>query len=64
LLEKISLPTPEAVSIGDLEFIIYHASGKQLTQQQIDEAQYYAKDLKYPQGSLVYGGDEENDFLY
>ena len=52
------------MSIGDLEFIIYHASGKQLTQQQIDEAQYYAKDLKYPQGSLVYGGDEENDFLY
>ena len=24
----------------------------------------YAKDLKYPQGSLVYGGDDEDDFLY
>jgi hypothetical protein len=26
--------------------------------------QYYAKDLKYPQGSLVYGGSDEDDFLY
>jgi hypothetical protein len=26
--------------------------------------QHYARDLKYPQGSLVYGGDEEDDFLY
>jgi hypothetical protein len=31
---------------------------------QIAEAQHYAKDLKYPRGSLVYGGDEEDDFLY
>ncbi|KAL5661474.1 hypothetical protein ACJX0J_028599, partial [Zea mays] len=27
-------------------------------------AQHYAKELKYPQGSLVYEGDKENDFLY
>jgi hypothetical protein len=26
--------------------------------------QHYAKELKYPQGSLVYGGDNEDDFLY
>jgi hypothetical protein len=26
--------------------------------------QYYAKDLKYPRGSLVYGGNDEDDFLY
>jgi hypothetical protein len=26
--------------------------------------QHYAKDLKYPQGSLVYGGDYEDDFIY
>jgi hypothetical protein len=64
LLEKISLSRPKAVSTGDLEFIISHASGKQLTQKQIAEAQHYAKDLKYPRGSLVYEGDEENDFLY
>jgi hypothetical protein len=47
-----------------LEFIIRHASGKQLTEEQIAEVQHYAKDLKYPRGSLVYGGDDEEDFLY
>jgi hypothetical protein len=26
--------------------------------------QHYAKDLKYPQGSLVYRGSDEDDFLY
>ena len=26
--------------------------------------QHYARDLKYPQGSLVYGGSDEDDFLY
>jgi hypothetical protein len=61
LLEKISSPIPEAISPGDLEFIIRHASGKQLTKKQI--APDYAKDLKYPRGSLVYEGDEEDDFL-
>ena len=60
LPEKISLLIPKAVSTGDLEFIICHASGKQLTQQQIAEAQHYAKDLKYHRGPLMYGGDEEN----
>jgi hypothetical protein len=56
LSEKISLPIPEAVSAVDLEFIIRHASGKQLTQKQIVEAQHYVKDVKYPRGSLVYEG--------
>jgi hypothetical protein len=26
--------------------------------------QHYAKDLKYPRGSLVYGENDEDDFLY
>jgi acetoacetate decarboxylase len=52
------------VSPIDLEFIICHASEKQLTQKQIVEAQHYAKDLKYPRGFLVYEGDEEYDLLY
>jgi hypothetical protein len=63
LSEKVSSPIPEAVPLGDLEFIICHASGKQLTKKQIAEAQHYAKDLKYPRGSLVHEGDEEDDFL-
>jgi hypothetical protein len=37
---------------------------KQLSLEQIAEVQHYAKDLKYPQGSLVYGGNDEDDFLY
>jgi hypothetical protein len=64
LPEKLSPPTPKAASTEDLEFIIPHALRKQLTQRQIAEAQHYARDLNYPQGSLVYDGDEENDFLY
>jgi hypothetical protein len=32
--------------------------------EQIAEVEHYAKDLKYPRGSLVYGGDDEDDFLY
>jgi hypothetical protein len=64
LPEKLTLPIPEAASFEDLDFIIHHASGKQLTQRQVAEAQHYAKELKYPRGSLVYEGGEENDFLY
>jgi hypothetical protein len=36
---------------------------KQLTKKQIAEAHPYAKDMKYPRGYLVYGGDKEDDFL-
>jgi hypothetical protein len=48
LQEKLSLLIPEAASTEELDFIIHHASGKQLTQMQIVEAQHYAKELKYP----------------
>jgi hypothetical protein len=48
----------------DLEFIIRHALGKQLSSEQIAEVEHYARDLKYPRGSLVYGGDDKEDFLY
>jgi hypothetical protein len=64
LPEEPSAPAPEAPSQGDLDYIIRHASGKQLTEEQIVEVQHYAKDLKYPRGSLVYGGSDEDDFLY
>jgi hypothetical protein len=62
--EKSTLPTPEAPSQADLEYIVRHASGKQLSEEQIADVQHYAKDLKYPRGSLVYGGNDEDDFLY
>jgi hypothetical protein len=64
LVEKPSTPAPEASSQGDLDYIVRHASGKQLSEEQIAEVQHYAKDLKYPRGSLVYGGNDEDDFLY
>jgi hypothetical protein len=47
-----------------LDYIVRHASGKQLTEEQIVEVQHYAKDLKYPRESLVYRGNDEDDFLY
>jgi hypothetical protein len=52
------------VSLDNLGYIVHHASGKQLTEEQIAEVQIYAKDLKYPQGSLVYRGNDEDDYLY
>jgi hypothetical protein len=64
LPEKVLLPTPEAASLEDFEYIIHHASGKQLTEEQITEVQHYARDMRYPRGSLVYGGNDEDDYLY
>jgi hypothetical protein len=64
LPEKPSASAPEASSQDDLNYIVRHASRKQLSEEQIAEVQHYAKDLKYPRGSLVYGGNDEDDFLY
>jgi hypothetical protein len=52
------------VPTEELDFIIRHASGKQLSEEQIVEAKQYASDLKYPKGSLVYNGTDEDDFMY
>jgi hypothetical protein len=62
-IEGSESPTP-GVSTKELEFIVCHASGKKLSKEQIAETQHYARDLQYPRGSLVYGGDDEDDFLY
>jgi hypothetical protein len=61
--EKVESPTPEASTEG-LDFIIRHASGKKLSEEEIVEAKHYAWELKYPKGSLVYNGTNEDDFLY
>jgi hypothetical protein len=61
--EKVKSPTPEAPS-KDLDFIIRHASGKRLSEEEITEAKHYARELKYPKGALVYNGTNEDDFLY
>jgi hypothetical protein len=62
--EKSTSPAPEAPPHGDLEYIVRHASEKQLSLEQIAEVQHYAKDLKYPRGSLVYEGNDKDDFVY
>jgi hypothetical protein len=61
--EESESPAPGA-PIKELEFIVRHASGKKLSKEQIVEEQHYARDLKYHRGSLVYSGDDEDDFLY
>jgi hypothetical protein len=61
--KKIKSPTPEAFT-EEIDFIIRHTLGKQLSKEQIAEAKHYARELKYPKGSLVYNGTDEDDFLY
>ena len=47
--KKVKSPTPEAPS-EDLDFIVRHASGKRLSEEEITEAKHYAQELKYPKG--------------
>jgi hypothetical protein len=63
LREKSAAPTPEALK-ENIEYIIRHASGKNLSKEEKREAQYYAQKLKYPKGALVFNGSGEEDFLY
>jgi hypothetical protein len=63
LPEKAAAPTPEAPS-EDLDYVIRHASGKRLSEEEIFEAKHYARELKYPKGALVFNGTDEDDFLY
>jgi hypothetical protein len=61
--KKVNSPAPE-VPAEELEFIVRHALGKQLSKEQIAEAKQYARDLKYLERSLVYNGTNEDNFLY
>jgi hypothetical protein len=61
--EKIEAPAPEA-SNKSTNYIIRHASGKELSQEEIIEARHYAQKLKYPKGALVFNGSNKEDFLY
>jgi hypothetical protein len=47
-----------------LDYIVRHASGKILSEEEIFEANHYARELKYPKGALVFNGTDEDDFLY
>jgi hypothetical protein len=61
--EKAKSPVPEASS-EDIDFIIRHASGKRLSEEEVMEAKHYAQEPKYPKGALVFNGTNEDDFLY
>jgi hypothetical protein len=61
--EKIEAPAPEA-SNKSTDYIIRHASGKELSQEEMLEARHYAQKLKYPKGASVFNGSNEEDFLY
>jgi hypothetical protein len=56
-------PTPKAPSEG-IDYIVRHASGKRLSEEEVFEAKQYAWELKYPKGALVFNGIDEDDFLY
>jgi hypothetical protein len=61
--EKIENPVPKA-SNKSTNYIIRHASGKELSQEEMLEARHYAQKLKYSKGALVFNGSGEEDFLY
>jgi hypothetical protein len=61
--EKVETPAPEA-SKESTNYIIRHASGKGLSQEEKLEARHYAQKLKYPKGALVFNGSGEEDCLY
>jgi hypothetical protein len=63
LVEEIDTAAPEAPS-KICDYIVRHASGKKLSEEEIFEANHYAKELKYPKGALVFNGTDEDDFLY
>jgi hypothetical protein len=63
LAEETGAAAPEASS-KVLDYIVRHASGKKLSEEEIFEANHYARELKYPKGALVFNGTNEDDFLY
>jgi hypothetical protein len=63
LAEETGTVAPEASS-EVLDYIVRHASGKRLSEEEIFEANHYARELKYPKGALVFNGTDEDDFLY
>jgi hypothetical protein len=61
--KKVKSPAPEVLA-EELDFIVRHALGKQLSKEQIAEAKQYARDLKYLERSLIYNSTDKDEFLY
>jgi hypothetical protein len=62
-VEETDTAAPEASSLA-LDYIVRHASRKRLSEEEIFEANHYARELKYPKGALIFNGTDEDDFLY
>jgi hypothetical protein len=61
--ENAKSRAPEA-AVEDANYIYRHASGKKLSEEEVVEARYYARKLKYPKGTLVFNDSNDDDFLY
>jgi hypothetical protein len=61
--KNVATPAPEALK-ESIDYIIRHALGKVLSQEEKREAHHYAQKLKYLKGALVFNGSGEEDFLY
>jgi hypothetical protein len=62
LSEKTLSSTPEAPSKLP-DYIMRHASGKILSEEEKREAHHYAQKLKYPKGALIFNGSGEERLL-
>jgi hypothetical protein len=60
--EKVEADATEALK-QSIDYVIRHALGKKLSQEEKLEALHYAQKLKYPKGALVFNGSGEEDFL-
>ena len=61
--KKVEADATEALK-ESIDYVIRHALGKRLSQEEKLEALHYAQKLKYPKGALVFNGSGEEDFLY
>jgi hypothetical protein len=63
MADKAKSSVPEALVEG-IDYIFWHALGKELSEEEIMEERHYAQRLKYSKGALVFNGTNEDDFLY
>jgi hypothetical protein len=64
ILPEKTLSSTHETSSRVPDYIVRHASGKRLSEEEKREAQHYAQKLKYPKGALIFNGSGEEDFLY
>jgi hypothetical protein len=61
--KRAKSPAPEA-AVEDADYIYRHASGKNMSEEEVLEARHYERKLKYSKGALVFNGTNDDDFLY